>query len=85
MYLVIKEAVANSIKHSGASAITIKLHKEEERFLFEIADNGKGLKNGPVLNGLGIESIKQRIEFLHGNIHLESSTQGTTIAGNFPV
>lgn len=85
MYRIVKEAVANSMKHSGATIIDIRLHRENGRLLFEIADNGKGMKEQTLNDGIGIEAMKRRIESLNGNIDISSTSNGTATRRNFPI
>lgn len=84
MYRVVKEAVTNSIKHSAASAITINLWKQEQRFYFDIADNGHGIKQIQNSSGMGMTTMKQRIATLNGDIHVVSDHSGTHVTGSFP-
>lgn len=84
MYRVVKEAVTNSIKHSAASAITINLWKQEQRFYFDITDNGHGIKQTQSSSGMGMTTMKQRITALNGDIHVVSDHSGTHVTGSFP-
>jgi len=84
MYRVVKEAVTNSIKHSAASAITINLWKQEQRFYFDITDNGHGIKQTQSSSGMGMTTMKQRITALNGDIHVASDHSGTHVTGSFP-
>jgi signal transduction histidine kinase len=83
MYRIVKEAVANSMKHSGANIINISLTHKANMIYFEIADNGKGIKEDKE-NGIGIEAMKHRIDSLQGQINISSTSQGTIIKGSFP-
>lgn len=85
LYCIIREAVANSMKYSGASALNIALKVNVRDVQFEIHDNGKGLANAGETKGLGLESLKQRAEALNGHLQFSSSNKGTNITGYFPL
>jgi len=84
LYKVIKEALTNSLKHSGANEITITITKHNKTFYFDIADNGKGAYK-ETDTGLGLITMKQRIAGLGGQLVIEPSAQGLHIKGDFPV
>jgi ligand-binding sensor domain-containing protein/signal transduction histidine kinase len=84
--LVIKEALNNVVKHSGATEVTVVLQVEntEEqklRLTISISDNGKGLKTrlwGPSHNGL--YNIRDRITRRGGRVRIEPSAgHGTRV------
>jgi len=82
LYLTVKEALHNAIKHSKASLIEIN-SEFSDRLIFKIKDNGIGFQeNQPT--GNGILNMKKRMQLIQGSIQIESNTQGTlvTIASN---
>lgn len=85
LYLVIKETVANSIKHAGASLVDIGIYFKNHTCFFSINDNGKGFNAATVSNGLGLNSITNRIKSINGNIKVYSNNSGTVVEGFFPV
>ena len=89
MYRTIQECINNTIKHSGATKIDIMLIQNKNRIFTEIADNGKGfnpLKVNSKNDGMGLENLKSRIEFLKGTINIESAeNQGTKIKVEIPI
>lgn len=78
IFLIIKEALHNAVKHAGASAITIHF-EDDEKLKVTIADNGKGINFSairPFANGL--ENMKKRMETIGGEL-LISNNNGTQI------
>ncbi|RYY50810.1 MAG: hypothetical protein EOO06_02560 [Chitinophagaceae bacterium] len=62
VFLVIKEALQNIIKHSGATKVSIKMTKEREGLALIIKDDGKGIDFNnirPYSNGL--TNMKKRM------------------------
>jgi signal transduction histidine kinase len=84
MYRVIREAVANSLKHSGASDIYISLGSDLKGFNFEIRDNGNGTANSKEA-GMGMSAMAERLKILKGNFKVEGINTGIVISGNFPI
>ncbi len=68
MYRVIQECVNNTIKHSGASALKISLETNNDEFIFTYRDNGKGFSSSRVGNGLGLQSISERVKIMQGTM-----------------
>jgi signal transduction histidine kinase len=44
---ILYEAVSNSVRHGGATAISIALNADEKNIILTIIDDGKGLSNLP--------------------------------------
>ncbi|MFZ5571017.1 MAG: ATP-binding protein [Thermodesulfobacteriota bacterium] len=91
IFRILQEALANIVKHSRADHIAIRLQKQNERIDFEIFDNGIGFDVGETLGtnvtnpGMGLESMKERAEFIGGSFHISSqNAQGTSIKASWP-
>jgi len=86
MYCIIKEAVANSMKYSGATLVHVNVTISNNRVVFEITDNGKGLSGiNTGDKGLGLTSLKQRAAALNGLLEIADSGKGIHISGYFPL
>lgn len=88
---IIREAVSNIIKHSGASHVVIHTdaHLEHHDFLLVIQDNGKGIPmelDGRLDRGHGMTSMKHRAKQLSGQCLVESGPGfGTVIRLTLPL
>ncbi len=69
-WLIFKEVVLNSIKHSGCKRIEINLTENHKNLLLHISDNGKGFECNKVKEGNGIKNIYSRVDKLKGNLTL---------------
>ncbi len=78
LYLAVKEALHNVIKHSGASAARVSLDLEGSGFTLSVADNGRGIGTAPPA-GEGLANMKHRLERLGGTCRIENETEGGTI------
>jgi PAS domain S-box-containing protein len=89
LYRVAQEALTNVVRHAGASKATISLVKGYPHAIMEIEDNGKGLsrKKGKIPSkGLGLVSMRERVELLGGTFVISSSPgKGTRIRVKIPV
>jgi two-component system NarL family sensor kinase len=81
VYLIVKEAVHNIIRHSKATLATLTLDFQSA-WKIEIADNGIGFPEG-TSNGNGLKNMRRRVTLLHGRI-LVQHKEGTYIQVNFP-
>lgn len=82
LYLVVKEAIANILKHSNADKVEIDLHRNKNEISLVVKDNGTNIKGKPIA-GLGISNIKKRITELQGKLKIETE-KGYKIAINLP-
>lgn len=78
VYRVVQEALANVVRHAGASKAEVRLRQTENSVHCSIKDNGAGLKpEAPESNagydlGLGLVGIYERVESLGGECHILS-------------
>ncbi len=73
---VVQELVNNTVKHAGASAITIALAQEENSFSLHYTDNGKGLGDATHKAGIGMYNIESRLSTLDARYLVESPQGG---------
>lgn len=97
IYRIIQEATSNIIKHSGANRIRISLHRDGDTLHLSIEDNGHGFDprqvcascggcDAGVCRGIGLVSMKERVNLSRGNYCLESGPGvGTRIQAMWPL
>lgn len=85
IYRILTELLNNSNKHSDASEINISVIEENNELRILCEDNGKGFNPALETAGHGLKNINNRVKFLHGLMHVESSHQGTTIIIHIPL
>jgi signal transduction histidine kinase len=77
-FRVVQEAINNAIKHSGASKITINLIKAGETLRICVRDNGQGIQNQSLGNGLG--NMRNRADRIGKNLSIDTQqNQGTEV------
>lgn len=85
VYFCVLEALQNVVKHSGASRATVQLDASDGKLAFSIRDDGGGLDLATVRSGSGMQNMRDRIEVLGGEFHIESSPgEGTNVSGIVP-
>ncbi|MBP2327328.1 signal transduction histidine kinase [Kibdelosporangium banguiense] len=84
VYRIAREAVANTITHSGASHCHIRLYGKENLSL-EVIDDGSGIEPSAG-GGLGLVSMRQRCEELGGTFSITNHPpRGTAVVANLPI
>ena len=79
LFLAVKEALNNAVRHGGASEIGFRVRVLEDRLWIAIADNGSGFDTSGRSNGHGLLNLRNRLEHLHGQCELESAPGAGTI------
>jgi ligand-binding sensor domain-containing protein/signal transduction histidine kinase len=81
LFMAVKEALNNVLKHADATEVRIALAVVGSRLTMSIADNGRGFLPGqPHPTGNGLQNMKERLERIGGRFVLESKPgEGTRI------
>lgn len=83
---VVREALSNALRHSGASAIEIRVWKRDDRVVATITDDGVGFDPHQTSGGLGLENIVRRVAEAGGTHVVESAPgKGTTVRVELPI
>ena len=82
VFLAVKEAVTNVVRHAKASAVWIRLKLQANAFTLEIEDNGRGLagmdeKAANTRNGL--RNMRKRMEDIGGSFTMAPGAEGGTL------
>ncbi|MFT3750983.1 MAG: tetratricopeptide repeat protein [Agriterribacter sp.] len=85
IFLLVKEALHNIIKHSRASVVSITIHADD-KLTISIADNGRGvdISEQSKPGGNGLKNMKARINNLKGSFQLLNNN-GTTVIFSLPL
>ncbi|WP_207455215.1 sensor histidine kinase [Herbiconiux sp. SYSU D00978] len=77
-YRIAQEALGNALKHSGASAIAVRVEREPHALVVTVTDDGVGVP-AAVTEGVGSGSMRERAAELGGSLRREASAAGGTI------
>lgn len=88
-FRIVQEALSNVARHSNATQVHVQLQIGVEDVTLTIADNGRGFSATQSTlqrhNGVGLRSIQERIQALHGVSKIQSSEgEGTRIQVSCP-
>jgi len=87
IFLVIKEAANNIVKHSGATEVWLRIHIEDDFLHISIEDDGRGLEtNGRLVRGNGLVNMEKRVAEIGGVYQFASRQKaGTSIQFRVPL
>ena len=88
LYRIAREALANVVRHAGASQVEVSLGTRGGAAVLEIRDDGRGITpeeaSGP--RSLGLLGIRERAELLGGSMTIEGRPgAGTVLTVTLPV
>jgi signal transduction histidine kinase len=85
VYFSCLEALQNIAKYAEASKARVRLSEQNERLVFEVADDGRGFDTATTHHGTGLQGIADRLEALGGHVEITSAPgRGTTVVGRVP-
>ena len=77
------EALANVLRHSGATTATVDFKHDDDSLSLRIDDDGGGATND-TSTGMGLSNMRQRAESLpQGRFEFESGAAGTRVSVSF--
>ena len=79
---IVQEALSNSLKHSGATKVTVQAKVENQQLELQIFDNGVLLPNWRSGNGIAI--MRERLVECGGNLQLERKEQAMHLIATLP-
>jgi len=84
LYRVCQEAVSNCLRHAGARRLRVEAAVTGDHAVLRVSDDGRGLGTD-FRPGMGLGSMRTRIEALHGSFRIGSnSPRGTLIEARLP-
>jgi len=97
LFLSVKEALHNVLKHSGATEVQLAFAVEEAAFTMKVSDNGRGFdaaapNDASLINGQlrprrnGLANMRQRLREIGGRCEIHSEPgRGTQIIFSLPL
>ena len=88
LFLCLKEALNNAVRHSGADIVTVSIHIAESSFRVAVADNGRGLpatvaaeprEPGRIAAGNGLGNLHVRMARIGGTCEVGNAAGGGCI------
>jgi len=87
VFRVIQESLTNIFRHSGSTRAWVEVGFKEKALRAAIRDEGKGIveQREKRKSGVGMQSMRGRLQLLGGALHVKSSSGGTEIRADLPV
>ena len=83
---IVQEALTNARRHSGARSVEVRLKTEEETIVAEVVDDGRGFDPASPRAGVGLSTMRERVEALGGEIEVQSQLgEGTKVTVRVPL
>jgi signal transduction histidine kinase len=82
LFLCVKEALHNLLKHSKASEARVRLQLQDGRLSIDVEDDGHGFDPGQArAHGNGLKNLRSRMEAIGGTVEIQSrSGKGTCVS-----
>lgn len=85
-YRIVQELLQNSLKHAQAKEILVQITRTDQQIDLLVEDDGVGYEPGAVKKGMGTDSVAQRVQFLKGELNIQTAKgQGTSTYVSIPV
>jgi len=78
LFRIVQECLTNIHRHSGSHTASVRIVRTPSNLMLEVKDAGKGIP-GRASPGVGIASMKERVQQLSGRLEVSSDRDGTTI------
>ncbi len=86
IYRIIQELVNNAIKHAKATEILVQMACKNNELEITVEDDGMGYDADQMNRGMGLENIRSRVNYVKGEIHIDSTKgQGTSVLIMLPL
>jgi signal transduction histidine kinase len=90
LFQIAQEAVTNAGRHANASTVTVSLSQRDSEVELLVQDDGRGFGDlAPAMSEasghIGLASMRERAELIHGRLSIESSRRGTTVRVRAPL
>jgi len=83
---VVKEALSNALRHSGARDIDVRVDGSPARVMVSVTDDGAGFDPTRARRGMGLANMAGRVEAAGGSFTLDTAPgKGTVVRASFPV
>lgn len=93
-FRVLQESLTNVLRHSGSTAVDVRLYSDGENAVLSVKDYGKGIPLDKLDSfhqtgagvGVGLGGMRQRVRQLGGHLRVESAHEtGTCVTATLPL
>jgi len=82
LFRTLQEALANVVRHAGATRVEVRLLREVDRVRLIVEDNGRGVDIGGQRSsskdsqGIGLLGMQERLDLIGGGLNIERAESG---------
>lgn len=84
VFRCIQESMTNAVRHGGARHVSARAEEDHGRLRVVIRDDGVGVPPDHGI-GLGLSGMRERVEALGGDFHLDRDAPGAVVRISIPV
>lgn len=84
LFRIAQQALSNIWQHSDAELVTIELTATTHEVRLSVKDSGQGFDLEAVDDGIGLQSMRNRVAAFSGNLEISSSPAGTRLTATLP-
>ena len=89
LFLILKEAFHNTLKHAEASNCTVEMKVENKKLIIRVFDDGLGNKSEAAEmnrgSGNGLRNMQKRMNEINGNLDIQFSDEGARLFIELPL
>lgn len=92
LYRTLQEALANVVRHAGATRVEVRLRRDVDRVRLSVEDNGTGLGIGARQSsskesgGIGLLGMQERLDLFGGGLKIgKGKTGGVRLSAHLPL
>ena len=86
LYLIVREAVSNAVRHAHPSRIVVRLSAKNGKGTLSVQDDGGGITKTPNQVGMGLNIMMYRASMIGGSLDIRKNYMGgTTVTCLFPL
>lgn len=88
LFRIFQESVTNIIRHADATQVKVRMNYDNEKLIFEVADNGVGInkKSMESHESLGLIGMKERVYLWNGQVEFKGlAGKGTRVIVTIPL
>lgn len=79
LYRILQEALNNVARHAKSASASVHLQFRRDDLVLEVRDEGVGFGDAPRRSGIGLTSMRERAELLHGRLDLLTPLDGGSL------
>jgi signal transduction histidine kinase len=82
-YRIVRELLANALRHARGPAVSLRIHRDADHLLIETSNEANGDGRG---EGLGLLGMRERAQLLGGTLDVDHGIDGwTTVRADLPL